>query len=314
MQYPDYPITTSVTPQIVTNFNLSSPYTGNTMFRPAHLTLRRLPILLLLTTGALAETAGSFPALLNWKAVIIRGNLSLLQQLYSTDPLARVTVVIKNPTDISVQQDAEFWTGLRARRLSLNVSQSTSPRPGLQQVTFEATITPALPGRTLYVLASQLWQQQGSSWKLVAVERTDAYRLEQPMSVDAKLYPPASAARGEIQKAIARAAKTHKRVLIVFGADWCYDCHVLDKAFKRPDVAPTLNSNFEVVHVDVGEGDKNQDLMDEYQVPMKRGIPALAVLDSNGKLIFSQKNGEFERARAMGPEDLVAFLNHWKPD
>ena len=74
-----------------------------------------------------------------------------------------------------------------------------------------------------------------------------------------------------------------------------------------------LTPNYEVVHVDVGEGDKNQDLMNQYDVPMKRGIPALAVLDANGKLLYSQKNGEFERARALGPEDLLEFLNRWKP-
>jgi hypothetical protein len=63
----------------------------------------------------------------------------------------------------------------------------------------------------------------------------------------------------------------------------------------------------------VGQGDKNQDLMNEYQVPMQRGIPAIAVLDASGKVIYSQKNGEFERARAIGPEDLLEFLKKWKP-
>jgi len=48
-------------------------------------------------------------------------------------------------------------------------------------------------------------------------------------------------------------------------------------------------------------------------VPMDRGIPAIAVLDSNGKLLYSQKNGEFEKARSLGPEDLLKFLNQWKP-
>ena len=62
----------------------------------------------------------------------------------------------------------------------------------------------------------------------------------------------------------------------------------------------------------MGEGDKNQDIMKEYQVPMARGIPAVAVLDANGKLVFSQKDGEFEKARSMGPDELVAFLNKWK--
>jgi thioredoxin 1 len=53
--------------------------------------------------------------------------------------------------------------------------------------------------------------------------------------------------------------------------------------------------------------------MQQYQVPMARGIPAVAVLDGNGKLLYSQKGGEFEKARALGPDDLVAFLNKWKP-
>jgi len=74
-----------------------------------------------------------------------------------------------------------------------------------------------------------------------------------------------------------------------------------------------LNASYEVVHVDIGEGEKNQDLMQAYEVPMKKGIPALAVLDADGKLLYSQKNGEFEKARALGPEDLLAFINKWKP-
>lgn len=258
------------------------------------------------------QSPAAFPALTTWKTLVVRGNVAALSQIYSTEPPARVTVVTKNSTDISVQDDVEFWEGLKARRVSLKISQQTSRQPSLKQVSFQATVTPALPGRTLYILESQLWQQQGLEWKLVAIERTDARRLEQPLSIDAKLYPPASSARPEIQQAIAQARKDHKRVLIVFGADWCYDCHVLDRAFKRPDIAPTLNANFEVVHVDVGQGDKNQDLMNEYQVPMARGIPAFVVLDSSGKLLYSQKNGEYTRMRAMGPEDLLAFLNQWK--
>jgi hypothetical protein len=46
---------------------------------------------------------------------------------------------------------------------------------------------------------------------------------------------------------------------------------------------------------------------------MKRGIPGLAVLDANGKLVYSQKNGEFEKARALNSDDFLAFLNKWKP-
>ena len=268
--------------------------------------------IVLLSTVCAAQTTPSFAALARWKAAVISPRSGALNELYSSDPAPRITVVGKTSADISAADDAEFWKGMKATQLLLKVGNSTAPQPGIQQVTFQATVRTTPPGRTLYVVESQLWQQQAEGWKLVAVQRTDAFKLEQPMSLDAKLYPPASGAREEITHALAQAGKTHKHVLVIFGADWCYDCHVLDRALERADIAPTLKRNYEVVHVDVGQGDKNQDLMNQYQVPMKRGIPAMAVLDTSGQLLYSQKNGEFERARALGPEDLLEFLNKWK--
>ena len=128
-----------------------------------------------------------------------------------------------------------------------------------------------------------------------------------------EIYNESADARVEIKEALAKATAEHKRVILVFGANWCFDCHALDTAFHRSDIAPILAANYEVVHVDIGRGEKNQDLMKQYEVPMKRGIPGLAVLDADGKLVYSQKNGEFENARALTPGDFLAFLNKWKP-
>ena len=270
-------------------------------------------VLFLCAPAYSAQANAVFPSLEQWRAAVIRGDASALKPLYSSQPEARINVITKGSTPVSVDSDIAFWTGLKARRVELKVSQSQEPQPGIRQINFQAVVRTAPPGRTFYVVETQVWQKQGDSWKLVAAERTDERKLEQPLSLDAKLYPTGVNAREEIQAALGRAAKAHKHVLVVFGADWCYDCHVLDKAFRRPDIASILTPNFEVVHVDVGQGDKNQDLMNKYQVPMSRGIPGIAVLDSRGKLLYSQKNGEFERTRAMGPEDLLAFLNQWKP-
>lgn len=128
-----------------------------------------------------------------------------------------------------------------------------------------------------------------------------------------EIYSPTANARVEIKEAEARAAKRHRRVLLVFGANWCGDCRALDRAFHRPDFASAISA-YEVVHVDIGkDGKKNNDLASEFQVPLNKGVPALAVLESNGKLVFSQKNGEFEAASAMEPEAFLEFLNKWKP-
>ena len=267
------------------------------------------PTAILLASACFAQSPSTFAPLDDWKAAVIRGDTATLRALYSSEPAAEISA---STQQLSADADVAFWAGLRAKRIELKIAQADSPQPGVKQIVFQAEIKPAPPARTLYVSVGQLWQQQGTAWRLVSVKRTDAAKLEQPLSVDAKIYPTDNA-HNEIHEAVARASKANKRVLVVFGADWCYDCHVLDKAFQRGDVAAVLKPSFEVVHVDVGEGDKNQDLMNEYAVPMKRGIPAIAVLDSSGKLLYSQKNGEFERARALGPEDLLEFLKKWKP-
>jgi thiol:disulfide interchange protein len=127
------------------------------------------------------------------------------------------------------------------------------------------------------------------------------------------IYNERADAHAEIKEALEKATGGHKRVIVVFGANWCFDCHVLDKAFHSPELAPIVAANYVVVHVDIGKGEKNQDLMTKYDVPMKRGIPGLAVLDPDGKVVYSQKNGEFENARALAPGDFQAFLNKWKP-
>jgi len=160
--------------------------------------------------------------------------------------------------------------------------------------------------------------QRLGDWKIVSTQRGDpadkqARRLPEPAKPNIQLYPPPEEAPTEISTALAAAAKDHKRVLLVFGGNWCYDCHVLDEAFHTPEIAPTLNRNYVVAHIDIGEYDKNLDVAKKYQVPVERGVPAAAVLESDGKLLFSQKIKEFEKAQSLGPEDILAFLNKWKP-
>jgi hypothetical protein len=253
-----------------------------------------------------------FPPLEQWKSAVIAANPTALQALYSTSPPARIATIAG---ESNTAADIAFWTGLKARRIKLDIIQSESPQTGVRQVVFQAELLSAAtsPPHTVYVTEGQLWQQQGTQWRLAATKRSEATRLQQPTSTSKVIYAPGLDAHTEIKEALARAGKEHKRVIVVFGANWCYDCHVLDLAFHRADVAGVLQHSYVVVHVDVGEGDKNQDIMQQYQVPMKKGIPALAVLDSNGKLLYSQQGGEFEKARSLAPEDLLAFLNKWKP-
>ena len=257
------------------------------------------------------DSSAFFPPVEAWQRALASQDAAGLRSLYSSDPRAQITTA---KGQSSPDEEVAFWTELKGRKLKSEVVQSMSPEPGVQQVVLNIEIRPSSSPRApaAYISEGQVWQQQGQQWRMVAAQRSDVARLQQP-ATKKDIYPAGVDARAEIREALEKSAKERKRVLLVFGANWCYDCHVLDLAFHRPDIAPLLNSNFEVVHVDIGEGEKNQDLMKQYEIPKEKGIPALAVLASNGKLLYSQKNGEFEKARALGPEDLVQFLNKWKP-
>jgi len=59
--------------------------------------------------------------------------------------------------------------------------------------------------------------------------------------------------------------------------------------------------------------DKNTDVAEKYGVPLGKGVPALAVLDARGNVLYSQRNGEFEAMRRMDEASVTEFLNQWKP-
>ena len=142
---------------------------------------------------------------------------------------------------------------------------------------------------------------------------TGRRRLPEPAKPNVQLYPDPEEAPSEIAAALAAAAKDHKRVLLVFGGNWCYDCHVLDTTFHSKQIAPLVTQNYHVIHINVGNYDKNLDLAKKYEIPLEKGVPSLAVLDPDGKLVVSQKKGEFESTTRIGPEDVVDFLKRWKP-
>lgn len=127
------------------------------------------------------------------------------------------------------------------------------------------------------------------------------------------IYPDPSQARADLAAALKTAATTHKRVLIDFGGNWCGDCQVLDIYFHDNANRAILDSNFVLVHINIGHMDENVDLAQRYKVPLEKGVPALAVLSEDGKLLYSQHSGEFEAMRRMESSAVTQFLVQWKP-
>jgi thioredoxin 1 len=258
--------------------------------------------------GSAADASTGFPPLDQWKNAIVSGDAAALKAFYSADPPAEIQA---NGVAASADADVNFWLGLKVRSMKLEIVR-IKERPGAESIIFKAEVQTGPNGETMNVTDAQGWRKQGEQWRLIGAERTDAPHLKQPSDMKKDLYPSSADARAEIKEAEEKAAKEHQRILLVFGANWCYDCHVLDLAFHRPDFASVM-AGYEVVHVDIGpDGKKNGDLAKQFDTPLNKGIPALAVLEADGKVVVSQKNGEFEDARSLTPAVLLEFLTKWK--
>jgi thiol:disulfide interchange protein len=126
------------------------------------------------------------------------------------------------------------------------------------------------------------------------------------------IYPAPEQAQSDLAKALQSAAAGHRRVIVDFGGNWCPDCHVLDLYFHDAANKPILEADYVLVHINVGRLDRNIDIAERYQIPLKKGVPALAVLDSDGTLLYSQKTGEFEEMRRMQSGAVTEFLTRWR--
>ena len=263
----------------------------------------------------------SFEPLDQWKTAVLAGNKTALMGLYTTNPAARA----KTPQGETLDPGEEpaFWSTLRPAgldRLDVKVLEEKTPQPGVLTLVLrvEAGIRTGEGEKSAIISAAQVWVQRLGEWKIISTQRgglvaKEPRRLPEPAKLNTQLYPPPEEAPAEIASALAAASKDHKRVLLVFGGNWCYDCHVLDTTFRSKAFALLVSANYHVVHVNVGNFDQNTDLAKKYEIPLNKGVPSLAILDPDGKLVISQKQGEFEDTVKVGPEDVLGFLKKWKP-
>ncbi len=132
-------------------------------------------------------------------------------------------------------------------------------------------------------------------------------------AAERQIYPPVSQAHTDLVAGLKTAAQSHKHVILDFGGDWCGDCQVLDIYFHDSGNRPILNANYVLIHINVGHRDENLAIAERYGVDLAKGVPALAVLDEHGRLLYSQRTGEFAPMHRLDPVVVTSFLLQWRP-
>lgn len=131
----------------------------------------------------------------------------------------------------------------------------------------------------------------------------------------ARPYEEGVDAQAQIDAAVARARDDGKRVLLVFGANWCPWCRRLEHTLRNDEgVASDLRDGFRVVHVDVGArgSDVNRQVAARYGDPLSNGLPCIVVLDREGEVAHVQETGSLESGDRHDPALVRAFLARWR--
>ena len=123
-------------------------------------------------------------------------------------------------------------------------------------------------------------------------------------------YDPQRNADQDIRDAVVEAKRSHRRILLEVGGEWCIWCHRLDDFFAaHPDLTSVRDKNFVTVKINFSEENPNKEVLSRYG-PIS-GYPYIFVLDSDGKLVRSQETGVFEEGKSYVEERLMTFLTHW---
>jgi thiol:disulfide interchange protein len=123
-------------------------------------------------------------------------------------------------------------------------------------------------------------------------------------------YDPQRNADQDIRDAIAEARRSHRRILLEVGGEWCIWCHRLDDFFaSHADLTSLRDKNFVTVKINFSEENPNKEILSRYGEVS--GYPYIFVLDADGKMVRSQETGVFEEGKSYVEARLTTFLTYW---
>jgi len=123
------------------------------------------------------------------------------------------------------------------------------------------------------------------------------------------IYDPNAIADKQIAEALTKAKKENKRVILMYGGNWCGWCYKLHDCFEKNDNIKTLfHESYELVLVDIKS---NEALPQKYDAKPD-GYPYLTILDADGQVLVNQSTVPLEEGRKHNPGKVFEFLDKWK--
>lgn len=129
------------------------------------------------------------------------------------------------------------------------------------------------------------------------------------------IYDTDADAGKDIAAALAKARYDNKRVLLVYGGNWCGWCRKMHETFKDRNVRRTMLYEYELVTVDIGKWDKNEDIAKKYGSTIRTdGVPYLTVLSGDGKTVAHTGTKPLRTGSEVDASKVRAFLEKHKAE
>ena len=127
-------------------------------------------------------------------------------------------------------------------------------------------------------------------------------------------------ARADLKKAITRAQKENKNILVQFGGNWCSWCmrfHALVTGVPGVDSLMKTNYVYMLLNVPHEKEKRDNTIFSEFGYPNRFGYPVFVILDKNGKRLNTQDSDAFEYfnpdVKGYDTTKVKRFLTMWTP-
>ena len=118
-----------------------------------------------------------------------------------------------------------------------------------------------------------------------------------------------------LAEALQSARAENKRVLLDMGANWCSDSQAMFHLLTtNAHIRRVIQENYVFTMVDVnkhGLSARNEKLVERLGNPISNGIPALLVLDADGKVLNTDAAERLTDSDHDRPAIVLAYLRKW---
>lgn len=116
----------------------------------------------------------------------------------------------------------------------------------------------------------------------------------------------------QVNQARKEAVQAQKKLLVVFGANWCHDSMALASQFSNPEVHEVLQANFITQFVDVGYYKDLRAVTSSLGYPGYYATPTVLVVEPDtGELLNRDDVRRWQAAASLGTNEFIAGLSDY---